>query len=61
MSPTPICEHTACTCESDPGSRFCSDHCAKETRDGALQGGPCHCGHDGCGGSDRGPVKKGKH
>lgn len=57
---TQTCPREGCTCETR-GEPFCSDHCEKEARDGEArdvrrQASPCHCGHDGCGGSLRAPA-----
>ena len=38
-----VCAHTACTCEAEAGSEYCSSFC--ETHATAPD---CHCHHEGC-------------
>jgi hypothetical protein len=38
------CQHEACLCHVEPGTRYCSLACARAR----VEAGDCACGHFGC-------------
>lgn len=39
------CEHTACSCQAAPNSKYCSPYCESAKGRSEIS---CGCGHEGC-------------